>query len=247
MKNPIISSQKEISIVMPAFNEEAKISKTVRDCFAALRKSGVAGEVVVTNDGSSDDTGKALEVLTQEFPELKVITHQVNAGYGEALKDAVLGASGKYIISIDSDGQFDISEMFLLIEEQKKGDDVITGFRKKKQDSFFKRFADRGLNLIIRMLFGISYRDTNCALKLYSPGVLDKINIEARGYQAPTEILLKLHALKFKIGQVGITHFPRKKGKSALSPMRTIYQMLLFLLYLRLKLSLYRKKIIKRL
>lgn len=243
----MIPSQKEVSIVMPAFNEEANIAKTVHDCFVALQRFGIVGEVVVTNDGSFDKTGEVLDILRKKFPDLKVITHKVNAGYGEALKDAVLGASGRYIISIDSDGQFDISELLVLIGEQKKGYDVVTGFRKKKQDTFFKRFSDRGLNLIIRLLFAVSYRDTNCALKLYSPGVLDKISIEARGYQAPTEILMKLHALGFKIGQVGISHFPREKGKSALRPMRTIYQMILFLLYLRLKLTLYKKRIIGKL
>lgn len=241
------SLKKEISIVMPAFNEEENIERTVRDCFSALKKMCSSGEVVVTDDGSTDNTRNILENLRKEFPDLKIVIHKENIGYGEALKDAVLAASGRYILSIDSDGQFDISEMSILIEEQKKGYDVVTGFRKKKKDTFFKIFADRGLNLIVRLMFGINYYDTNCAFKLYSPGVLDKINIEARGYQTPTEILMKLHTLGFKIGQVGISHFPRQKGKSALNTFCTIYQMFLFLLYLRLKISLYKKKIIKNL
>lgn len=242
-----MSDEKEISIVMPAFNEQDNIEQTVRSCFAVLQKMGVSGEVVVTDDGSTDNTGKILENLSREFTNLKVIIHKVNCGYGQALKDALLAVKGRYIASIDSDGQFDISEMSLLIAEQKKGYDIITGYRKKKKDTLFKIFADRGLNLIVRALFGVNYRDTNCALKLYNPGVLDKITIEARGYQAPTEILLKLNALGFKIGEVGIRHFSREKGRSALSSMRTIFQMLFFLIYLRLKLALYKKKIIEKL
>lgn len=242
-----VQIQKEISIVMPAFNEEENIEQMVRNCFSTLKRLNISGEVVVTDDGSTDGTREVLERLRNEFSGLKMVVHEKNTGYGESLKDAVLAAEGKYIISIDSDGQFDISEVPLLIGEKKKGYDVITGYRKKKRDTLFKVVADRGLNLIIRVLFAACYRDTNCAFKLYSLGVLDKINIEARGYQAPTEILMKLHTLGFKIGQVGISHFPRQKGKSALHPFRTIYHMLLFLFYLRIKISLYQKKIIKNL
>jgi glycosyltransferase involved in cell wall biosynthesis len=239
--------ENEISVVMPAFNEEANIEKTVHDCFLALKKLGIQGEVVVTDDGSTDNTRNILKRLQAEYPALKLVVHEKNAGYGESLKDAILAATGKYIVSIDSDGQFDIAEVPLLIAQKNKGYDVIAGYRKKKQDSAFKVFADRGLNLIMRILFGVSYRDTNCAFKLYSPGILDRITIEARGYQAPTEILMKLHTLGIKISEVGVTHFAREKGKSALSPFRTIRAMILFLVYLRLKISLYRKRIIKNL
>lgn len=236
-----------ISIIMPAFNEAGNIEQTVKRCFSTLKELGQKGEVIVTDDGSQDGTLKVLQSLSAQFPELKIIVHLQNEGYGAALKDAAQAAQGDYIVSIDSDGQFDIAEIHLLIEEMNKGYDVVTGYRKKKKDSFFKVIANRGFNLITQVLFGISFKDTNCAFKLYNSGIFDKINIEAQGYPAPTEILVKLHTLGFKIGQVGISHFYREKGKSALSPFRTIYKMLLFLFYLRIKISLYRKGIIKNL
>lgn len=236
-----------ISIVMPAFNEAENIEETVRNCFSTLGKLGVEGEVVVTDDGSFDKTLNILKNLSAEFPRLKIVIHAKNQGYGAALKDAVAAAEGEYIVSIDSDGQFDISEIPLLIEQKDKGFDVVTGYRKKKKDSLFKVFADRGLNVIVKSMFGVDYRDTNCAFKIYSPGVLDKIEIEARGYQAPTEILMKLRALGYSIGEVGVSHFARGKGKSALNPLSTMYKMFTFLVYLRLKIHLYRRKIIANL
>lgn len=236
-----------ISIVMPAFNEAENIEETVRNCFSTLGKLGVEGEVVVTDDGSFDKTLNILKNLSAEFPRLKIVIHAKNQGYGAALKDAVAAAKGEYIVSIDSDGQFDISEIPLLIEQKDKGFDVVTGYRKKKKDSLFKVFADRGLNVIVKSMFGVDYRDTNCAFKIYSPGVLDKIEIEARGYQAPTEILMKLRALGYSIGEVGVSHFARGKGKSALNPLSTMYKMFTFLVYLRLKIHLYRRKIIANL
>jgi len=241
------TAKKELSIVMPAFNEEANIERTVTACFAALAQAKISGEVVVTNDGSRDRTGAILKKMLSRFPALRVVNHEANGGYGEALRDAILAAQGKFIVSIDSDGQFDIADMRLLICEQKKGFEVVTGYRTRKQDSPFKVFADRVLSMLVKMMFAVRFRDTNCALKLYSPGVIDKITIEARGYQVPTEILLKLNALGVKIGQVPVRHFPRQQGQSALHPWRTGWQMVIFLFYLRLKLSLFRKKIIKKL
>ncbi len=237
----------KLSVIMPAFNEAENIEKTIRRCFSVLKQLGISGEVVVTDDGSKDNTPQILQSLSGEFPDLKIIAHAQNKGYGAALKDAAEAARGNYVASIDSDGQFDISEVSLLIEEMKKGYDLVTGYRKKKKDSFFKVMSDRGLNIIVRILFGVNYRDTNCALKLYSSGILNRIKIEARGYQAPTEILMKLHTLGYRIGQVGISHYAREKGKSALNPFITIYKMFTFLIYLRLKIYLYGKNIIAEL
>lgn len=237
----------DVSIVMPAFNEEDNIDETVRKCFSALREMGLNGEVVVTDDGSADGTVRILQSLSTEFAKLRIVVHSENQGYGAALRDAAAVAQGEYIATIDSDGQFDVFELPLLMEKHRKGYDVITGYRKKKKDSLFRIIADRGLNIIVRLLFGVRYRDTNCAFKLYGAGVLDKIEMEARSYQAPTEILLKLHELGYRIGQVGISHYSREKGMSALNPFITIYKMFIFLIYLRLKVYLYRRKIISHL
>lgn len=237
----------QYSIVMPAFNEEGNIETTVRQCFAALERNGYSGEVVVTDDGSRDHTGEILQTLQAEFPRLRVVRHIVNTGYGEALYDAILAADGEYIVTIDSDGQFDIFELPSLVAEREKGFAVVTGFRHKKRDSLVRVAADRILNLIIRLFFGLQVRDSNCALKLIPRETLQRIRIEARGYPAPTEILVKLKVLGCTIGQTGITHWPRTLGMSALHPVRTGWNMLRFLLYLRIKIGLFRKKIIQHL
>ena len=77
----------DTSIVMPAFNEAENIEGTVRKCFATLKELGLSGEVVVTDDGSKDDTLKILNILAEEFPRLKIVAHKKNEGYGAALPD----------------------------------------------------------------------------------------------------------------------------------------------------------------
>jgi len=233
-----------ISIVMPAYNEEANIEKTVRACSEALDAIGMPGEIVVTNDGSRDRTLDILTSLEKEVPGLVVVNHEKNRGYGAALRSAVEAASGEYIVTIDSDGQFDIGELPGFIENRRNGTAVVTGYRKKKKDSMFRVVANRGLNGFITLLFGVRFTDINCAFRLYSADVLKGINIESAGYQAPSEIMIKLVNKGYKTEEIGVNHYAREGGVSALRPMKAIGQMTAFLIYLKLKTVLYKKGMI---
>ena len=235
----------EISIVMPAYNEEKNISETVRRCGRALSENRLDGEIVVTNDGSRDGTRKILDALAEEFPNLKAIHREKNSGYGSALSRSIRHSSGEYVVTIDSDGQFDILELPLLYDEMKKGYDVVTGFRKKKKDSAFRIFADRCLNLIMRITFGMQLRDTNCAFKIFNGDLIRRLKIESMGFSTPTEIMIKLQSAGCRIGEVGITHAFREKGSSSLHSFRTSMHMLMFLFYMKLKQKLFQKKIIQ--
>lgn len=234
-----------ISIVAPVFNEEDNIEKNVRYWYEIIKKDNLNAEIVLTNDGSTDNTMQILEELKKEISCLKVISYPKNRGYGKALSSSIKNSCGKYLLTIDSDGQFDASEYKPLLNKlEKENLDAVSGFRMGKKDSFFKVFCDRVLNLIVRILFGLKLRDTNCALKLVKGEFLRKINIESMGFPAPTEIVIKLLVNGAKLGEAGITHLQREKGLSKLRPIRTGINMLKFLIWLRIKISLYRKRII---
>jgi glycosyltransferase involved in cell wall biosynthesis len=237
-----------LSIVAPAYNEEANIESVIRYWQKILSEDRLPGEIVITNDGSTDRTGEFLKRLKKEYPNLKVINFKTNGGYGRALSTSIAYARGKYILTTDSDGQFDVAEYKLLLNKLEKGGyDVVTGFRKRKVDSLAKVFADRVLNKIVRLFFGIRLTDTNCALKLFKREVIQSINIDANGYPTPTELLLKLNALGYSIAETGITHFEREGGKSKLKILSTGINFLKFLLYLKLKVRLYRSKVLNKL
>jgi len=234
-----------ISIASPAYNEEENIRDTVLDWRRILREEGIAGEIVITNDGSSDRTGEILRDLQTEMPELGVVTHDTNYGYGKALANAIMATKGEYVLTIDSDGQFDAGEYKCLLEKLQEDDaDLVTGFRMGKKDTAFRVLADRVLHMIIRVLFGVSLRDTNCALKLCKGDMLRSLRFEAAGYPTPTEIVLRANARGFKVSEVGITHRERQGGISKLKPFKTGLKMLAFLLHLRIELWLYQLRII---
>ena len=237
-----------LSVVAPVYNEEDVIEKVLVNWVEILKNTGVEPEVVLTDDGSQDKTADILGRLSKRFNELKVIRHEKNGGYGRALQTAINHSTGDYIVTIDSDGQFDLAEFKILLDQlQSENLDSVTGFRKNKQDSAVRVLADRVLNLIIRILFGISFRDTNCALKICKGDLLRSISIEAMGYPAPTELLIKLAKSGAKIGEAGINHYHRAGGRSKLKVLQVGFYMFLFLIYLRFKIFLFDRKAIQTL
>jgi dolichol-phosphate mannosyltransferase len=233
-----------LSITAPAYNERENIENMVNYWQSVFAGDSISGEVVIGEDGSTDGTKDVLIKLQRRFGNLVVVDHAVNRGYGHALSSAIARSQGDYVLTIDSDGQFDAAEYRVLMAEMDKGYDVVTGYRLRKQDSLLRVIADRVLNLIIRLLFRLPLRDTNCALKLFRGDVVRRLKIEARGYPTPTELLVRAQTLGYRIGEAGITHHERAGGATKLKAFRTSWHMLLFLAYLKYKQILFRLSII---
>ena len=194
-----------LSVVSPAFNEEESIEKVVRYWNKILNENGLKGEIIITDDGSNDKTKEILLKLKEEIKNLEIVSHKNNLGYGKALADAIEYSKGEYVISLDSDGQFDLKEYSSLFNEMKRGNyDIVTGFRLKKKDTLLRSFANSGLNFIVRLIMGVRFKDSNCAFKLYKGEVIRGINIESKGFPTPTEILVKAKNLGYSIGEIGI-------------------------------------------
>ncbi|MEW6443421.1 MAG: glycosyltransferase family 2 protein [bacterium] len=241
------SDELEVSIVMPAYNEEANIDRTVRECMDTLQTEGIPGEVIVTNDGSRDGTLKILERLKAEFGNFRYIDLKENCGYGGALKRAIDASTGRYVVTIDSDGQFDIRDMPRLLDKLREGHDCVTGYRKRKKDTLPRVVANWGYNFLVRALCGLSFTDAQCALKAYRGDVIRSLDLEARGFTFPTETLIKLQYSGRRIAELPIRHRHRHGGESKVRFLKTVRIMFVFLLYIRFKLALHRNRIIFKL
>lgn len=240
-----MSEAPAISFVMPAYNEEGALPSTIASCADALRSLGIPGEIVVCNDGSSDRTRQVLDELGAKHPELRAVHREKNGGYGAALADAIAAARGDLLVPMDSDGQFDPNDAKKLLEKRAEGYDVVLGYRERKVDKATKVFLDRVLRMIVRLLFGVGFTDTNCAIRLVPRQALSTMTLEARGFANPTEMAIKLHARGLKIAEVPVTHRERAAGASALRSVRTSVDMLAFLVYLRIKVALFRRGVIQ--
>jgi glycosyltransferase involved in cell wall biosynthesis len=238
-------SEPTLSIVAPAFNEEENISAAVESWEQAIAEEGIAAEIIITNDGSTDRTGAILTELQARYSNLRVVTNEKNTGYGRAFAVAIQASKGELVLTVDSDGQYDIYDYRLLRRTMEEtGAGLVSGFRKGKKDTPARVLADRGLNLIVRVLFGLRLRDTQCPMKLARGEILRSIPIEVTGYPLPTEIVVKAMARGVKVVEEGVTHFKREGGASKLKLLRTAWLFLHFLLYLRIQLALQRANIV---
>ena len=233
-----------LSLCAPAYNEAEGIAQVIAAWQETLSRLGLEAEIIITNDGSTDGTGDILARLQQQYANLVVVNQSPNGGYGKAMAAAIAHSRGEQVLTLDSDGQFDPGEYPRMVELLSESCDVVTGYRLRKNDKPARVIADRALNLLVRVGFGLPLRDTNCALKLFRGNVARAIPIEARGFPTPTEMLVKARALGYRISEVGITHYPRLAGESKLKVVRTGWYFLLFLLYLRLKVSLFQRHVI---
>jgi len=235
-----------LSVAAPCYNEEDNLEAVVRHWQEVAEGLGVVAEIVLCNDGSTDGTAAILERLQADVPQLRVVGDEDNHGYGHALSTAIAACKGQYIVTIDSDGQFDLADVEgFLPKVLDEGCDAVTGRRVKKQDTLLRVLADRALNLIVRVLFGTKLHDTNCALKLVRRDLLQSLRLDAAGFPFPTEVCLKLEALGAKVAECPVKHIGREGGQSKLRFLRTGWRMFRFLLHLRRRLKLYRSGIIR--
>lgn len=238
----------ELSVVAPVYNEAEGIEPVVRYWKQVLDGSGLSAEIVLANDGSTDGTLEILERLKADIPYLRVVSYSPNRGYGYALKTAIHASSGNMVVSLDSDGQFDLADFSKLMTVYKnQGLDFVTGYRERKKDSLMRVIADRSLNLIVRTMFRVDLRDTNCALKLMNGSMIRSLILEATGYPTPTEITVKLVKLGAKTAEAPVGHGERAAGQSKLKFMKTSISMFRFLLYLRKRIKLYESRVIQNL
>jgi dolichol-phosphate mannosyltransferase len=233
------------SVAAPCFNEAESIAGVVQEWAAVLDGADRPSEIVLCNDGSTDETAKVLADLQRVEPRLRVVTHPTNGGYGRALSAAIRATRGAWVATIDSDGQFDLADGLRLLDvAEREGLDGLTGYREKKKDTVARVAADRALNRTVRTLFAVDFRDTNCALKVIRGDLLRSLRVEARGYPTPTEICLRLSECGARLGEAPVAHRERAGGASKLHPVQTGYDFLRFLVYLRAKFLLHRARIL---
>lgn len=205
---------KNLSVFFPCINEEGNIESTVLGAEKVLKKLNLNYEIIIINDGSRDSTGKIADKLAAANPKIRVIHHQKNLGYGEALKSGFYNAKYETIVYTDGDGQFDFSEVtkfFKKIEEN----DLVIGYRIKRQDSFLRKIFGRGWRLTLLIFFRLTLKDVDCGFKMVSKKVLEKISHleSSRGAMINAELVIKAKKAGFRIGQVGVNHYPRLSGK----------------------------------
>lgn len=209
-----LSKLKDLSVFFPCYNEEKNIVTTVKKAVDVLEKLNLNYEIIIVDDGSTDQTGQIAEGLAKNNSKIRVIHHQKNLGYGEALKSGFYNSRLDTIAYNDGDGQFDFSEVTKFIDKVEEAD-LIIGYRIKRADHPLRALFAKGWAFSLWSFFGLKLRDVDCGFKLIKKEVLEKIGplTSTRGGMINAELAIKAKKLGFKIAQVGVKHFPRLSGK----------------------------------
>ena len=202
-----------LSVVLPAYNEEAVIGQTILRAISALSRWTDDFEILVVNDGSKDGTKERVEHLAKDDARIRLISHPVNRGYGAALVTGFHSVEKDLVFFMDSDGQFDINDLerfFPLIDEY----DAILGYRNPRHDSWLRKVNAWGWKQLVRLVFDLHVQDIDCAFKLYHAAFFRTLNLETRGAMINTEIMYKFNREGYTYTEVGVRHLPREGGRA---------------------------------
>lgn len=194
-----------ISVVIPLYNEEENVAQLHKEIKRVFKKEKLRGEFIFVDDGSSDKTLQKLKKLKPA----KIITFRKNFGQTAAMDAGIKEARGKVIVTMDGDLQNDPADIPKLLKKLEKDYDVVSGWRKKRQDSFSKKFLSRGADWLRGLLIKDGINDSGCSLKVYRKECFEGVDLYGEMHRFIPAIL-KIRG--FKIGELVVNHRPRLAG-----------------------------------
>ena len=208
-----------LSIVIPAKNEERSLPVLHRELTEVLRSLGKTYELVFVDDGSTDTSLDVLKRLKKADAHIKIVSHRGNFGKSIALLSGFKYAKGNTIITLDADLQDDPREIPRFLTKLGEGYDLVSGWKRERHDPVSKTIPSRIGNFLTRMLTGIHVHDLNCGFKAYKEEVVKSLNLYGEMYKFIPVIAQKQN---FKVGEIVVKHRARKFDKSKYGMERNI-------------------------
>jgi glycosyltransferase involved in cell wall biosynthesis len=205
----------DLSIVIPAYNEEKNILPLHRRLKDVLDKLGKSYEIIFIDDGSTDRTFEGL----QRIKGIKIIKFRKNFGQTAAFDAGFKEARGKIVIAMDADLQNDPSDIPRLLSKMEEGFDVVSGWRYDRKDTLSKRIFSKIANTMRRVLTGERLHDSGCSLKAYKKECLQDLDLYGEMHRF---IPAFLTWRGFRIGEIKVKHHKRRYGKTKYNVIRVI-------------------------
>lgn len=218
-----MSSQPQISFIIPVYNEQFNIQGVLRDLYAVLAQNPQwRWEIIVIEDGSQDNTRQVIQDLAaKQYPEIQLILHDKNSGYNQSMRDGMQKARGKYLMYIGADEEFDCSEISAfvdpLLSEGQRHADLVLGVRWQRNAYRLHRFFLSVVYIFfLNFIFKMRINDYNWS-QAWCRELLEKIELESHSLFMLPEIIIKAHDLGYKIKEVPSNHRGRRTGRSSLN------------------------------
>jgi dolichol-phosphate mannosyltransferase len=201
-----------LSVVVPAMNEEESLPVLVAGIIEACAASGLAlSDIVLVDDGSSDRTWAVMSQLAAGNEKIQAIRLRRNFGKATALMVGISACTGDVVITMDADLQDDPGEIPRFVQALDAGYDLVSGWKKERNDPFSKTLPSRLFNAVTARISGVRLHDFNCGFKAYRREIFDTVELYGELHRY---VPVLAHALGYRIAEIPVRHHARKYGKS---------------------------------
>ncbi len=209
----------QISVIIPLFNEEGSLQPLNDKLISVLNASGRSYELIFIDDGSRDKSNEILKEIREHNDRIRLITMRRNCGKSAALSVGFKAAIGEYVVTMDADLQDDPEEIPNLIERLEEGYDLVSGWKKVRNDPISKTIPSRIFNKVTGFLSGIRLHDFNCGLKVYRREVTQELSVYGERHRF---LPVLAYMQGFRVGEIAVKHHPRRFGKTKFGAYRFI-------------------------
>jgi len=217
-----------LSIVIPAYNEAGNIEEVIEQSAKEAKKITNSFEIIVCDDGSSDNTSEIVKTYQKKIPQLKLIVNKSNQGLGRTLLSLFKESRGEFIQTLPGDCQMRARELGKFYKAIQNSDLVI-GYRINRKDPFYRLVASKIYNLCAQILFRVKTHDIG-TIKMIRRSALAKINLQTKTNFIEAELVIKAYQLGLKVVEVPINYYPREYGKATGAEIKTVARIFIELL-----------------
>jgi glycosyltransferase involved in cell wall biosynthesis len=213
-----------LSVFFPAYNDSGTIASLVITALRTARRLTPNFEIIIVNDGSADGTAEIANELARTYPEVRVVHHEVNRGYGGALRSGFAAATRDLVFYTDGDAQYDPAEMEQLWNALGTDVDLVNGYKISRSDPFHRIVIGRVYHHTVKLLFGLRVRDVDCDFRLMRRAVFDKVRLEKNSGVICLEMMKKIQDAGYRISEVPVHHYHRAYGRSQFFNFRRLFK-----------------------
>ncbi|MBX3176878.1 MAG: glycosyltransferase family 2 protein [Candidatus Hydrogenedentes bacterium] len=203
-----------VSIFYPCYNDWGTMGSMVMLSRQTAERLDLDYDLTIVDDGSADQTQALLDEIEKTFPDVNIIRHEKNRGYGGALRSGFAAATGDWIFYTDGDAQYDVRELDRLVALAGDGVDVVQGYKITRHDPLHRIVIGRIYHHIVKLAFGLKIRDVDCDFRLIRRTVFDTVALKSDSGVICAEMMVKIQRAGFRVVEAPVHHYERHHGKS---------------------------------
>ena len=203
-----------VSIFYPCYDDWGTMGSMVLLTLQTVERLGIDYDLTIVDDGSNEHTQALLNEISARFPQVRIIQHGKNRGYGGALRSGFAAATREWIFYTDGDAQYDVRELEILLEHAGPEVDIVQGYKIARHDPLYRIIIGRIYHWIVKIAFGLKLRDVDCDFRLIRRTVFDRVTLTRDSGVVCAEMMTKMQRAGFRMVEAPVHHYQRAHGKS---------------------------------